>query len=41
MPVTIYVDEIQVVKPKDHTTDITLDKNLSLRMKYPSLKSVY
>jgi len=37
VPVTIYVDEIQVVKPKDHTTDIKLDKNLSLRMKYPSL----
>ena len=37
VPITIYVDEIQVVKPKDHTTDITLDKNLSIRMKYPSL----
>ena len=37
MPVTIYVDEIKVVKPKEHTTDISLDKNLSLRMKYPSL----
>ena len=37
VPVTIYVDEIQVVKPKEHTTDISLDKNLSLRMKYPSL----
>ena len=37
VPVTIYVDEIKVVKAKDHTTDISLDKNLSLRMKYPSL----
>ena len=37
VPVTIYVDEIKVVKPKEHTTDILLDKNLSLRMKYPSL----
>ena len=37
VPVTIYVDEIKVVKPKEHTTDISLDKNLSLRMKYPSL----
>jgi hypothetical protein len=37
LPVTIYVDEIKVVKPKDHTTDISLDKNLSIRMKYPSL----
>ena len=34
---TIYVDEIQVVKPKDHTTDIILEKDLTLRMKYPSL----
>ena len=37
VPVTIYVDEIKVVKAKEHTTDISLDKNLSLRMKYPSL----
>ena len=37
VPVTIYVDEIKVIKAKDHTTDISLDKNLSLRMKYPSL----
>ena len=37
VPVTIYVDEIKVVKPKEHTTDISLDKNLSIRMKYPSL----
>ena len=34
---TIYVDEIEVVKPKDHTTDIILEKDLTLRMKYPSL----
>ena len=34
---TIYVDEIQVVKPKNHTTDIILEKDLTLRMKYPSL----
>ena len=37
VPVTIYVDEIQVTKPKDHTTDISLGEDLSLRMKYPSL----
>ena len=37
VPVTIYVDEINVNKSKDHKTDIILDKNLSLRMKYPSL----
>ena len=34
---TIYVDDIEVVKPKDHTTDIILEKDLTLRMKYPSL----
>ena len=37
VPVTIYFDEIKVVKPKELTTEISLDKNLSLRMKYPSL----
>ena len=37
VPVTVYVDEIKVVKPKGHTKDIKLDDKLSLRMKYPSL----
>ena len=37
VPVTIYVDEIEVIKSKEHKVDIVLDKNLSLRMKYPSL----
>ena len=37
VPVTIYVDEIKVIKPKGHTTDIVLDDNMTLRMKYPSL----
>ena len=37
VPVTIYVDEIKVVKSKNHKRDISLDKNLTLRMKYPSL----
>ena len=37
VPVTIYVDEIKVVKPKDHKIDIVLDDKMSLRMKYPSL----
>ena len=37
VPVTIYVDEIQVVKSKEHKKDIVLDKNMTLRMKYPSL----
>ena len=37
VPVTVYVDEIKVVKPKGHTKDIKLDDKLTLRMKYPSL----
>tara|TARA_A100001011_G_scaffold53012_1_gene51313 strand:+ start:4887 stop:5612 length:726 start_codon:yes stop_codon:yes gene_type:complete len=37
VPVTVYVDEIKVVKPKDHKTDIVLDDKMTLRMKYPSL----
>ena len=37
VPVTLYVDEIEVIKPDDHTTDIPLDKDMTLRMKYPSL----
>ena len=37
VPVTLYVDEIEVTKPDDHTTDIPLDKDMTLRMKYPSL----
>ena len=37
VPVTIYVDEIKVVKPRGHTKDIKLDDKLTLRMKYPSL----
>jgi hypothetical protein len=37
VPVTIYVDEIKVSKPKNHKTDIVLDDKMTLRMKYPSL----
>ena len=37
VPVTIYVDEIKVIKPKDHKIDIVLDDKMSLRMKYLSL----
>ena len=37
VPVTVYVDEIKVIKPRGHTTDIVLDDNMTLRMKYPSL----
>ena len=35
--VTVYVNEIEVVKSKDHTPDIKLDGDMTLRMKYPSL----
>ena len=37
VPVPVYVDEIKVVKPKDHKIDIVLDDNMTLRMKYPSI----
>ena len=37
VPVTVYVDEIEVNKPEGHTTDIKLDDKMTLRMKYPSL----
>jgi len=37
IPVTVYVDEIEVIKPKDHSKDIPLDEKMTLRMKYPSL----
>lgn len=37
VPVKIYIDEIGVVKKEDHSPDIDLDGNLTLRMKYPSL----
>ena len=37
VPVTIYVDEIKVIKSKEHKKDIVLDKDMTLRMKYPSL----
>ena len=37
VPVTIYVDEIKVIKPEEHTTDVVIDDKLTLRMKYPSL----
>ena len=37
VPVSIYVDEIKIVKSKGHTKDIVLDDKMTLRMKYPSL----
>ncbi|MEC8552171.1 MAG: baseplate protein, partial [Pseudomonadota bacterium] len=29
VPVTIYVDEIEVIRPEDHTTDIVLDDKMT------------
>ena len=37
VPVTIYVDEIKVNKPRGHTKDVVLDDKMTLLMKYPSL----
>jgi hypothetical protein len=37
VPVTVYIDQIQVQKDPEHSTDIHLDSELVLRMKYPSL----
>ena len=31
------MDEIKVIKPEDHTTDIVIDDKMTMRMKYPSL----
>ena len=38
VPVKVFIDEIEVLQDEDHTTDISLDGNLILRMKYPSLE---
>ena len=38
VPGKVYIDEIEVLQDEDHTTDINLDGNLTLRMKYPSLE---
>ena len=37
VPITINLDDIQVQTSPDHTKDIKLDDNLSMRMKYPSM----
>jgi hypothetical protein len=38
VPVTIFIDQIQVVKDPEHSCDVKLDDNLVLKMKYPSLE---
>jgi hypothetical protein len=37
VPVTVFIDQIEVQKDPEHSTDIHLDADLVLRMKYPSL----
>jgi len=37
VPVVVNLDEIQVIRDKNHSVDISLDGNLSMRMKYPSM----
>ena len=37
VPVTIYLDDIQVQKDENHTNKIKLDNSLMMELKYPSL----
>lgn len=37
VPITINLDDIQVQTSPEHSKDIKLDDNLSMRMKYPSM----
>jgi hypothetical protein len=37
VPVKIFVDEIKVQKDPDHTTEIKVDDQIVIKMKYPSL----
>jgi hypothetical protein len=37
VPITVFIDQVQVIKDPNHSRDIQLDDNLVLRMKYPSL----
>jgi citrate lyase gamma subunit len=37
IPMTINLDDIQVQTSPEHTRDIKLDNNISIRMKYPSM----
>jgi hypothetical protein len=37
VPVKVYVDEIKVHKNPDHSTEIKLDDQIVIKMKYPSL----
>jgi hypothetical protein len=35
---TVNIDEIEVVIPKNHTSEIKIDGNITIKMKYPSLQ---
>ena len=37
VPVVVNLDEKQVIRSENHSADISLDGNLSMRMKYPSM----
>ena len=37
VPVVVNLDEIQVIRSENHSADISLDGNLSMTMKYPSM----
>ena len=37
VPIVVNLDEIQVIRSENHSADISLDGNLSMRMKYPSM----
>jgi len=38
VPVKVYVDEVQVQKDPEHTTEIQVDDKIVIKMKYPSLE---
>jgi len=38
VPVKIFVDEIQIQKDPEHTTEIKVDDQIVIKMKYPSLE---
>jgi len=37
VPVTVFIDEIKVNKNPDHTPDIQINDDITIRMRYPSL----
>lgn len=36
--VTVNIDEIEVVIPKNHSSEVKVDDNITIKMKYPSLQ---